>query len=89
MIRSLEVESVRNLEAIDISDDVVRDCILHASLAPNSSNLQLWEFYHVTSKKLMKKISYACFNQPAIRTASQFVVVVTEKTCGIKEGCST
>ena len=27
----------------------------------------------------MKKISYACFNQPAARTASQFVVVVTRK----------
>ena len=71
--------SVRKFKDIDISDDVVRDCILHASLAPNSSNLQLWEFYHVTSKKLMKKISYACFNQPAARTASQFVVVVTRK----------
>ena len=27
----------------------------------------------------MKKISYACFNQPAARTANQFVVVVTRK----------
>ena len=71
--------SVRKFKAIDISDDVVKDCILHASLAPNSSNLQLWEFYHVTSKKLMKKISYACFNQPAARTANQFVVIVTRK----------
>ena len=71
--------SVRKFKAIDISDNVVRDSILHASLAPNSSNLQLWEFYHVTSNKLMKKISYACFNQPAARTASQFVVVVTRK----------
>ena len=71
--------SVRKFKAIDISDNVVKDSILHASLAPNSSNLQLWEFYHVTSNKLMKKISYACFNQPAARTASQFVVVVTRK----------
>ena len=71
--------SVRKFKAIDIDDDLVKDSILHASLAPNSSNLQLWEFYHVTSKKLMKEISYACFNQPAARTANQFVVVVTRK----------
>ena len=59
--------------------DSVKDSILHASLAPNSSNLQLWEFYHVTSEKLMNRISEACFNQPAARTANQFVVIVTRK----------
>lgn len=71
--------SVRKFKNVDISDDKVKNSILHASLAPNSSNLQLWEFYHVTSKKLMTKISSACFDQPAARTASQFVVVVTRK----------
>ena len=71
--------SVRRYKKTDINDDDVKDSILHASLAPNSSNLQLWEFYHVTSKKLMDKISEACFNQPAARTANQFVVIVTRK----------
>ena len=71
--------SVRLYKKTDINDDDVKDSILHASLAPNSSNLQLWEFYHVTSKKLMDKISEACFNQPAARTANQFVVIVTRK----------
>ena len=71
--------SVRRYKKIDINDDDVKDSILHASLAPNSSNLQLWEFYHVTSEKLMNRISEACFNQPAARTANQFVVIVTRK----------
>ena len=71
--------SVRRYKNTDINDDDVKDSILHASLAPNSSNLQLWEFYHVTSEKLMNKISEACFNQPAARTANQFVVIVTRK----------
>jgi nitroreductase len=71
--------SVRRYKKTDINDDDVKDSILHASLAPNSSNLQLWEFYHVTSEKLMNKISEACFNQPAARTANQFVVIVTRK----------
>ena len=71
--------SVRRYKKTDINDDDVKDSILHASLAPNSSNLQLWEFYHVTSEKLMNRISEACFNQPAARTANQFVVIVTRK----------
>lgn len=71
--------SVRRYKKTEINDDDVKDSILHASLAPNSSNLQLWEFYHVTSKKLMNRISEACFNQPAARTANQFVVIVTRK----------
>ena len=71
--------SVRRYKKTDINDDDVKDSILHASLAPNSSNLQLWEFYHVTSEKLMNKISEACFNQPAARTANQYVVIVTRK----------
>ena len=71
--------SVRRYKKTEINDDDVKDSILHASLAPNSSNLQLWEFYHVTSEELMNRISEACFNQPAARTANQFVVIVTRK----------
>ena len=71
--------SVRRYKKTDINYDDVKDSIHHASLAPNSSNLQLWEFYHVTSEELMNKISEACFNQPAARTANQFVVIVTRK----------
>ena len=71
--------SVRKFKKINIDESDVKDSILHASLAPNSSNLQLWEFYHVTSSDLMKKISNACFDQPAARTANQFVVVVVRK----------
>ena len=71
--------SVRIFKNIDIDHEEVKNSILHASLAPNSSNLQLWEFYHITKVDLMKKISQACFNQPAAKTANQFVVVVTRK----------
>ena len=71
--------SVRRYKKTDINDDDVKASIRHASLAPNSSNLQLWEFYHVTSEELMNKISESCFDQPAARTANQFVVIVTRK----------
>ena len=63
----------------EIDTDVVKQCLENAALAPTSSNLQLWEFYHITSKDVQKKISAACFNQPAAKTAKQLVVIVARK----------
>jgi nitroreductase len=50
-----------------------------ATLAANSSNMQLWEFYHVVSPNILQKLSVASFNQSAAKTAQQMVVVVTRK----------
>ena len=58
---------------------LVKKCIYQASLAPNSSNMQLWEFYHITSKETLQKIASLCFNQNAARTAEQLVIFVTRK----------
>ncbi|MFC2147384.1 nitroreductase family protein [Bacteroidota bacterium] len=63
----------------EIDTKVVRKCLENAVLAPTSSNLQLWEFYHITSKDVQKKISAACFDQPAAKTAKQLVVIVARK----------
>jgi nitroreductase len=57
----------------------VKKCIEQASLAPNSSNMQLWEFYHITSKDMIAKIAPFCFNQNAATTAQQLVVFVVRK----------
>ncbi|WP_033959115.1 nitroreductase family protein [Psychroserpens jangbogonensis] len=62
-----------------IDNEKVKQCLHNASLAPTSSNLQLWEFYHVTSKDTLEKLTKACFNQNAAKTAQQLVVVVTRK----------
>lgn len=62
-----------------IDSTIVKKCIEQAALAPNSSNMQLWEFYHITSKETIKKIAPYCFNQNAARTAQQMVVFVTRK----------
>ena len=64
---------------VELDDDKVRQCLKNASLAPTSSNLQLWEFYHVTDKTKLKALSKACFDQPAAKNAKQLVVVVTRK----------
>lgn len=72
--------SVRKYDAskpIPVED--VKECIKLASLAPNSSNMQLWEFYHITDTAILKKLAAACFNQNAARTATQLVVFITRK----------
>tara|TARA_B100001758_G_scaffold132058_1_gene113604 strand:+ start:1069 stop:1794 length:726 start_codon:yes stop_codon:yes gene_type:complete len=62
-----------------INSKKVKKCIDQATLAPSSSNMQLWEFHHVTSRELKNKISKSCFNQPAAKTAKQLVIVVVRK----------
>ena len=63
----------------DLDINIVKKCIINATLAPTSSNLQLWEFYHITDKTLLSKISECCFNQPAAKTAKQIVLTVVRK----------
>ena len=62
-----------------IDSEKVKHCLVNASLAPTSSNLQLWEFYHITDKETLAQIAEACFNQSAAKTAQQLVVVVARK----------
>lgn len=57
----------------------VKHCLELAALAPNSSNMQLWEFFQVTSPVLMAEISHACLDQTATATASEIVVFVTRQ----------
>ena len=71
--------STRVYKDTPIDTEKVKQCLVNASLAPTSSNLQLWEFYHVTSEDKLKALAEACFNQNAASTAKQLVVVVTRK----------
>lgn len=62
-----------------LDTEKIKHCLELATLAPNSSNMQLWEFYHITQPDLLAKISKACFNQTATSTASELVVFVTRQ----------
>ncbi len=63
----------------ELDVDTVRRCIELATLAPASSNMQLWEFHHVTSPEVLKKMEKACIYQNTARTAKQMVVFVTRQ----------
>ena len=71
--------SVRKYLDVELDQEKVKNCIRNATLAPNSSNMQLWEFYHVTDNKTLKKLSKACFDQNAAKTAVNMVVFVARR----------
>ena len=71
--------SVRKYLDTSLDEEKVRNCIKNATLAPNSSNMQLWEFYHITDKKILNKLSNACFDQNAAKTAVNMVVFVARR----------
>ena len=71
--------SVRHYKDLAIDTEKVKHCIELATLAPNSSNMQLWEFYHITNPEILKELSVACLSQSAATTAQQMVVFVTRQ----------
>lgn len=64
---------------IELDTEKIKHCIENAVLAPTSSNLQLWEFYHITNPKTLTAMSTACLGQNAAKTAKQLVVIVARK----------
>lgn len=66
-------------ESKEIDAEVVKQCLELSTLSPNSSNMQLWEFYHITDPQKLKKLARACLDQAAASTAKQMVVFVTRQ----------
>lgn len=71
--------SVRLYKNTPIDPERVMHCLKLASLSPNSSNMQMWEFYYITNSDMLKKLAVACLNQQAAITAQQMVVFVTRQ----------
>jgi len=59
-----------------IKDETVERSLKRAILSPNSSNMQLWEFYIVKKKEDKEQLAKICLNQSGARTASQLIVFV-------------
>lgn len=70
--------SVRHFDSDKpIDPERVKACLQLATLAPTSSNMQLWECYHITDKNILEKMAPACLDQLAASSAQQLVVFVT------------
>jgi nitroreductase len=59
--------SVRKFTNTEVPESVMKKCLKASLLAPNSSNLQPWEFYWVRSQKKKKQVVEACFSQNACK----------------------
>lgn len=74
------VTSRRSVRVFDTSvpvpEAVINQCLDLALLAPNSSNMQPWEFYWVRSPEKKEQLVRWCMSQPAARTAAELIVVV-------------
>ena len=66
-------------DAQKIDTQVVKKCLELSTLAPSSSNMQLYEFYHITHPETLKKLSVACLDQTAASTAQELVVFVVRQ----------
>lgn len=74
-----ERRSVRMYADTPVSNDAVERSLDRAILAPNSSNLQLWEFYRIKSPEKLKELAHYCLDQRAAKTAREMLVVVTRR----------
>lgn len=78
------IEARRSVRIFDqenhFDHEVVQKCLEAATLAPNSSNLQLWEFYKVPETSPLKSnLDKLCMKQKAATTARELVVVVARR----------
>lgn len=68
--------SVRRFTEEPVPPEVLDDCLDLAMLAPNSSNLQPWEFFVVQTPELKDQVAHACLGQNAARTAPLLIAIV-------------
>ncbi len=69
--------AIRIFDGVPLPQDVMRDCLQDAILAPSSSNLQCYELYWLRDDELKKRMALLCLNQPAATTAGDLIVVVS------------
>lgn len=69
--------SVRLYQPTSVPESVIQQALDAALLAPNTSNIQPWEFYWVKNQEKKEALVKACLNQLAARHAAELIVVVT------------
>jgi nitroreductase len=68
--------SIRRYTSREVPPEIIERALDAALLAPNSSNLQTWQFFWVRSPAQKARLVKACLSQSAARTAAELVVVV-------------
>ncbi len=68
--------SIRRFTPEEIPEKITQACLDLALQAPNSSNLQAWEFHWVRTPALKQKLVEGCLSQSAAATAAELIVCV-------------
>ncbi len=66
-------------QTIQVPDEVIQRSLERAILSPNSSNMQLWEFYWIKSRDQLNRFTPLCLNQNTAKTASHMIAFVTRR----------
>jgi nitroreductase len=69
--------AVRKFDGVPIPEQVMRDCLRDAVLAPSASNLQCYEIYWVRNTDKKKRLAALCLGQPGATTAGDLIVIVS------------
>ena len=69
--------AIRIFDGVPIPEDVMRDCLRDAILAPSASNLQCYEIYWIRDDEKKKRLGELCLGQPAATTAGDLIVIVS------------
>jgi nitroreductase len=70
--------SIRQFTKTPVPAEVIERALDAAILAPNSSNMQTWDFYWVRTPEKKAELVRLCLNQAAARTAQELLVVVAD-----------
>ena len=68
--------AVRKFTKKPVPPEVIEKALDAAMLAPNSSNMQTWQFYWIQSPDKRAKLVEACMSQAAARGAQELIVCV-------------
>lgn len=64
---------------VQVDDAVIERSLQRSILSPNSSNMQLWEFYWIKSEEEKKAFHQLCLGQSAAKDTAHLVVFVTRQ----------
>ncbi len=70
--------SVRQFGNQPVPTEAIERSLKMAVLAPNSSNMQTWDFFWIRSPEPKARVAHACLGQSAAVTASDLVVVTCD-----------
>lgn len=68
--------SIRRFTEEAIPESIMESCLDMALEAPNSSNLQAWEFHWVRTPDMKRRLAADCLGQAAATTAADLIVCV-------------